>query len=85
MFNIFNIFNANENELDPYDEQQITQDFQDYVDSLPAYYATDANSAIYDFTIVNDFTRELNLNNVGGQFTVNQIQKILQRNNYLLH
>lgn len=85
MFNIFNIFNANEDQLDPYDEQQITQDFQDYVDSLPAYYATDANSAIYDFTIVNDFTRELNLNNVGGQFTVNQIQKILQRNNYLLH
>lgn len=85
MFNIFNIFNANENELDPYDEQQITQDFQDYVDSLPAYYVTDANSAIYDFTIVNDFTRELNLNNVGGQFTVSQIQKILQRNNYLLH
>lgn len=85
MFNPLNIFNSDESQLSPYAEQQITEAFQDYVDSLPAYMESDAHSAVYNYAVVTDFTRELNLSNIGGQFTTDQIQKILERNTFYLH
>lgn len=85
MFNPLNIFNSDENQLSPYDEQQIAEAFQDYVDGLPSYLEADAPSAVYNYAVVTDFTRELNLSNIGGQFTTDQIQKILERNTFYLH
>lgn len=85
MFNLFNVFNSSSDNLSPYDEQQIAEAFQDYVDDLPAYMESDAHSAVYNYAVVTDFTRELNLSNIGGQFTTDQIQKILERNTFYLH
>lgn len=85
MFNPFNVFNSSSDNLSHYDEQQIAEAFQDYVDGLPTYMKTDAPSAVYNYAVVADFTRELNLSNIGGQFTTDQIQKILERNTFYLH
>lgn len=85
MFDLFNVFSSSSDNLSPYDEQQIAEAFQAYVDGLPAYLEADAPSAVYNYAVVTDFTRELNLSNIGGQFTTDQIQKILERNTFYLH